>query len=155
MNELEKGDIPLNRLKLTSAVLGLLTACLTASVRAGEPNKDTDITTNQGPQAQDTCGRHVFKSIEPGVVIDYNTDRNRSRGPITGWSVYRADPGDEQMLSVSQSQLDQAATPNTTTEHSPMRRYIGAALGALLVAFVKLLTSESSFCKRAGSVQES
>jgi hypothetical protein len=103
----------MNRLRITTAMLGLLTAGFAPSMRADESNKETRLTINQPLQVQDTLlapGQYVFKLIEPGVVSIHNADGTRSERIILGWSAYRIDAGDRKLFTVSQSQGNQPAT---------------------------------------------
>jgi hypothetical protein len=103
----------MNRLKISTAMLGLLTAGFALSVRADESNKETRITIDQPLQIQDVLlapGQHVLKLIQPGIVSIYNADGTRPEGLILGWSAYRADAGDKKLITVSQSQGSQPAT---------------------------------------------
>ena len=95
----------MNRLTITTAMLGLLTAGLAPSMRADDSNKETRITINQPLQIQDVLlapGQHVLKLIQPGVVSIYNADGTRPEGLILGWSAYRTDAGDKKLITVSQ-----------------------------------------------------
>jgi hypothetical protein len=103
----------MNRLRITAATLGLLSAFFVPSLRADESNKETHLTINQPLQVQDILlapGQHVFKLIEPGIVSIYNADGTQSEGIILGWSAYRVDAGDKTLFTVSQSQGNQPAT---------------------------------------------
>jgi hypothetical protein len=104
----------MNRFRMTAAAaLGLLSACFAPSMRADESNKETHLKVNQPLQVQDTLlapGEYVFKLIGPGVVSIHNADGTRPEGIILGWAVYRDDPGDKTLFTVSQSQGDQPAT---------------------------------------------
>jgi hypothetical protein len=103
----------MNRLRITAATLGLLSAFFVPSLRADESNKETRLTINQPLQVQDILlapGQHVFKLIEPGIVSIYNADGTQSEGLILGWSAYRVDAGDKTLFTVSQSQGNQPAT---------------------------------------------
>ena len=102
----------MNRLKVTTAMLGLLTAGFALSMRADETNKETRITINQPLQIQDVLlapGEHVLKLIQPGIVSIYNADGTRPEGLISGWPAYRTDAGDTKLITVSQSQANQPA----------------------------------------------
>jgi hypothetical protein len=110
----------MNRFKTTSAMLGLLTACVTPSVQAGVWNKETHITINQPVQVSDTVlapGQYVLKLVAPdssqSVVGIYNADGTRLQGMIMGWSAYRADAGAEKLVTVSQPEGNQPATLKT------------------------------------------
>ena len=103
----------MNRLKTTTAMLGLLAAGFAPSMRADDSNKETRITINQPLQVQDVLlapGQHVLKLIQPGIVSIYNADGTRPEGVILGWSAYRIDAGDKKLITVSQSQGNQPAT---------------------------------------------
>jgi hypothetical protein len=103
----------MNRLTVTTAMLGLLTAGLAPSMRADDSNKKTIININQPLQIQDVLlapGQHVLKLIQPGVVSIYNADGTRPEGIILGWSAYRLDASDKKLITVSQSQGNQPAT---------------------------------------------
>jgi hypothetical protein len=103
----------MNRLKITTAMLGLLTAGFASSIRADDSNKETRITINQPLQIQDVLlapGQHVLKLIQPGIVSIYNADGTRPEGLILGWSAYRTDAGDKKLIVVSQTQGSQPAT---------------------------------------------
>ena len=103
----------MNRLTITTAMLGLLTAGFTPSMRADDSNKETRITINQPLQIQNVLlapGQHVLKLIQPGIVSIYNADGTRPEGLIEGWSAYRTDAGDKKLIIVSQSQGNQPAT---------------------------------------------
>jgi hypothetical protein len=103
----------MNRFRMTAAILGLFTAGVVPSMRADDNNKETRMTINGPLQVQDTLlapGEHVFKLIDPGVVGIYNADGTREEGVILGWSAYRADAGDKELFTVSQSQGNQPAT---------------------------------------------
>ena len=106
----------MNRLKITTAMLGLLTAGFASSIRADDSNKETRITINQPLQIQDVLlapGQHVLKLIQPGIVSIYNADGTRPEGLILGWSAYRTDAGDKKLVTASQSQGEQPATLKT------------------------------------------
>ena len=103
----------MNRLTMTTAMLGLLAAGLTPSMQADDSNKETRITINQPLQIQDVLlapGQHVLKLMRPGVVSIYNADGTRPEGLILGWSAYRTDAGDKKLIIVSQSQGNQPAS---------------------------------------------
>ena len=74
----------MNRFRMTTATLGLLTASLVPSMRAGETDKETRMTINGPLQVQDTLlapGQYVFRLTEPdidhSVVSIYNADDTR------------------------------------------------------------------------------
>jgi hypothetical protein len=103
----------MNRLTITTAMLGLLTAGLAPSMRADDSNKETRITINQPLQIQGVLlapGQHVLKLIQPGIVSIYNADGTRPEGLILGWSAYRTDAGDKKLIIVSQSLGNQPAS---------------------------------------------
>ena len=107
----------MNQFKITSAMLGLLIAFFAPSTRASDWNKETHLTTNQPLQVSDTVlppGQYVLKLIEPNgtrsVVGIYTADGSRLKEFIMGWSAYRTDAGDKQLVTVSQPQGDQPAT---------------------------------------------
>ena len=102
----------MNRFKITLAMLGLFTAGFAPSMRADARDKETRLTTNQPLQVGNILlapGQYVFKLIEPGVVSVYSADGTQPQGIILGWSAYRADPGDKQLFTVSQSQGNEPA----------------------------------------------
>ena len=73
----------MNRLKTTTAMLGLLAAGFAPSMRADDSNKETRITVNQPLQVQDVLlapGQHVLKLIQPGIVSIYNATARDRRG---------------------------------------------------------------------------
>src|SRR5579864_1914656 len=107
----------MNRIKMTAATLGLLSASFVPSMRADENNKETRMTINGPLQVQDTLlapGQYVFKLTSPdtdhSVVSIYNADGTRLEGIIMGWSAYRVDAGDKSLFGVSQPQGSQPAT---------------------------------------------
>ena len=104
----------MNRFRMTVAALGLLTASLAPSMRAGETDKETRMTINGPLQVQDTLlapGQYVFRLTEPdsdhSVVSIFNADGTRLEGIVMGWSAYRADAGDKKLFTISQPQGDQ------------------------------------------------
>ncbi len=106
----------MNRLKITAAMLGLLTPCFAPSVRADERNKETRVTTKQPLQVQDTVlppGQYLFKLLEPdtdeNVVSIFNADGGRLEGIVIGTSAYRSNAGDKELLTVSQPVGEQPA----------------------------------------------
>src|SRR5579871_4507223 len=106
----------MNRLKTTGAMFGLLTACLTPSVQAGEWNKETQITISAPVQVRDTVlppGKYVLKLVAPdssqNVVGIFNADGTRLQGMIMGWPAYRADADDQKLVTVSQPEGNQPA----------------------------------------------
>ena len=110
----------MNRLKITAAMLGLLTAGFAPSMRADDNNKETRMTINGPLQVQDTLlapGQYVFKLTEPdtahSVVSIYNADGTRLEGIIMGWSAYRVDAGDKNLFTISQPQGGQPAKLQT------------------------------------------
>jgi|HubBroStandDraft_1064217.scaffolds.fasta_scaffold152709_2 hypothetical protein len=135
----------MTRFRITTVMLGLLTGCLTPSVRAGDWDRDPHSIVNQPPRIQDTRlapGQYVLQSIEPGVVVNYDADGLRLRETTMGWLVHRGH-ADENMSTMPQAQEEQSATLKTATGDLAMRRYVGGALGVLIFAFVKMLTSDS------------
>jgi hypothetical protein len=107
----------MNRIKMTAATLGLLSASFVPSLRADENNKETRMTINGPLQVQETLlapGQYVFKLTNPdtdhSVVSIYNADGTRLEGIIMGWSAYRVDAGDKNLFAVSQPQGSQPAT---------------------------------------------
>jgi len=107
----------MNRIKMTAATLGLLSASFVPSMRADENNKETRMTINGPLHVQDVLlapGRHVFKLTNPdgdrAVVSIFDADNGRLEGIIMGWAAYRVDVGDKSMFTVSQSQGSQPAT---------------------------------------------
>jgi hypothetical protein len=109
----------MNRLKITAAMLGLLTPCFAPALRADERNKETRVTTNQPLQVQGTVlppGQYLFKLLEPdtdqNVVSIYSVDGTRLEGIVVGLTAYRADAGDKKLLTVSQPVGDQPAVLN-------------------------------------------
>jgi hypothetical protein len=110
----------MNRFTITSAMLGLITACFAPSMRASDWNKETRLTINHPLQVQNTLlapGQYVFKLVDPNgsqsLVGVYNADGTRLEGMIMGWSAYRTDAGDKKLVTVSQSQGEQPATLKT------------------------------------------
>jgi hypothetical protein len=109
VNESKQGDYSMNRLKMTAVMLGLLTPCFGPSLRADERNKETRVTTKQPLQVQDTVlapGEYLFKLLEPdtdqNVVSILSADGRRLEGIVVGLPAYRADAGDQRLLTVSQ-----------------------------------------------------
>ena len=103
----------MNRLKITFAMLCLLTAGFAPSMQAGPKDKETHLTTNQPLQVGNTVlapGQYIFRLIDPGVVSIHNADGTQPQGIILGWSAYREDAGDKTLFTVSQSQGSQPAT---------------------------------------------
>ena len=107
----------MNRFKITTAMLGLLTACFAPSMRADDNNKETRMTINGPLQVQDILlapGQYVFKLTNPDavhtVVSIFDADGARLEGITMGWSAYRTDAGDKKLFTVSQSQGNQLAT---------------------------------------------
>jgi hypothetical protein len=107
----------MNRLRLTAAMLGLLTPCFAPALRADERNKETLVTTKQPLQVQDTVlppGQYLFKLLEPdtdqNLVSIFSTD-GRLEGIVVGFTAYRTDTGKTQ-LTVSQPGGDQPAVLN-------------------------------------------
>jgi hypothetical protein len=141
----------MDRFLVTSAMFGLLTACCVPSARAGELTKEPHIAIDRPTEVQINSRQHVLKSIEPGVVIGYQTDRAGLRGPITGWWGHRPVASDRELFGASQSEGEQASGLERATGDSTMRRYVGAALGALVFAFFRILTSEPSSGKQEGT----
>jgi len=99
----------MNQFKITTAMLGLLSACLAPSVRADDFNKETHLTTNQPLQIQDVLlapGQHTLRLALPDanetVVSIYNADGTRLEGIVMGWPAYRTDAGDKKLITVSQ-----------------------------------------------------
>lgn len=110
----------MNRFRMAVATLGLVTAILVPSMRAGETDKETRMTINGPLQVQDTLlapGQYVFRLTEPdishSVVSIFSADGTRLEGIVIGWSTYRADAGDEKMFTISQPQGDQPAKLQT------------------------------------------
>src|SRR5579864_5388739 len=110
----------MNRIKMTAATLGLLSASFVPSMRADDNNKETRMTINGPLEVQDTLltpGQYVFKLTQPdtahSVVSIYNADGTRLEGIIMGWSAYRADAGDKNLFTISQPQGDQPAKLQT------------------------------------------
>jgi hypothetical protein len=136
----------MTRFRITTVMLGLFPGYFTPSVRAGNWNKDTHPTINQAPRVQDTRlapGQYVLQSIEPSVVINYSADGSRLREATMGWLVHRGHADDKNMSTVSPAQEEQSATLKTTAGDLSICGYVGAALGILIFAFFKMLTSES------------
>src|SRR5258707_229109 len=111
-----KETFQMNRFKITTAMLGLLTAGFAPSVRADDNNKETRMTISGPLQVQDTIlapGQYVFKLAEPdtdhSVVNIYSADGARLEGIIMGWSAYRVDAGDKKLFTISQPQGNQPA----------------------------------------------
>jgi hypothetical protein len=109
----------MNRIKITTAMLGLLTACFAPSLQADEFNKETRITTNQPLQVQNTVlppGQYLFKLLAPdteeNVVTIFSADGRRLEGIVVGLAAYRADASDNKLLTVSQPVGDQPAVLN-------------------------------------------
>jgi hypothetical protein len=109
----------MNRLKITTAMLGLLTACFAPSLQADDFNKETRITTNQPLQVQNTVlppGQYLFKLLTPdideNIVSIFSADSGRLEGTIVGLAAYRADASDNKQLTVSQPVGDQPAVLN-------------------------------------------
>ena len=106
----------MNRIKMTAATLGLLSASFVPSMRADESNKETRLTVNQPLQVQDTLlapGEHVFKLIAPGVLSIYNADGTKAEGLILGMAAYRNDAGDKNLFTISQPAAGQPAKLQT------------------------------------------
>ena len=109
----------MNRIKITTAMLGLLTACFAPSLQADDFNKETRITTNQPLQVQNTVlppGQYLFKLLAPdteeNVVTIFSADGRRLEGIVVGLAAYRADASDNKLLTVSQPVGDQPAVLN-------------------------------------------
>ena len=135
----------MTRFRITAVMLGLFTGCFTSGVRAGDWNTDTHPSINQPPQAQETHlapGQYVLQSIEPGVVVNYDADGLRVRETTVGWLAHRGHAADENISTMSETQERQSATLKTATGDLAMRRVVGGALGALIFAFVRMLTSD-------------
>jgi hypothetical protein len=97
---------------MIAAALGMISACAAPSLRADDNNKETRMTITQPLQVQDTLlapGQYVFKLIDPGVVSIYSADGTGPEALILGWAAYRADAGDKNLFTVSQSQGNQPA----------------------------------------------
>ncbi len=106
----------MNKLKMMSATLGMLSAILTPSMRADEANKTTYITTHQPLQVQDTLlapGRYMFKMAGPNydghTVQIYNADGTRLEATIQANSAYRSVPSGTTQFTISDPQGGQPA----------------------------------------------
>jgi hypothetical protein len=102
----------MKRFKIALVMLGMLTAGFAPSMRADDRDKETRLTTNQPLQVGNILlapGQYLFKLIDPGVVSIYNADGTQPQGIILGWTAYRIDPGDKNLITVSQSQGNQPA----------------------------------------------
>jgi hypothetical protein len=101
----------MNRLKKTTAMLGLLAAGYAPSVRADDRNKETRFTINQPLQVRDTLlapGQYVFKLIAPGMVSISSAD-GTPEGIVLGWPAYRIDAAGKELFTVSEVQGNQPA----------------------------------------------
>jgi len=106
----------MNRFKITTAMLGLLTACFAPNMRADDRNKETHLTISQPIQVQDVLlapGQHVLRLIALDVVGIYNADGTRLQGTVMGLPAYRTNAGDEDMLTFSQPNGNEPATLRT------------------------------------------
>jgi hypothetical protein len=107
----------MNQFKITTVMLGLLSACLAPSMRADDFNKETHLTTNQPLQVQDILlapGQYTLKLALPNanetVVGIYNAEGTRLEGIVMGWPAYRPDAGDKKLITVSQAQGSQPSS---------------------------------------------
>ena len=105
----------MNKLKMMSATLGLLSAILTPSMRADEADKTTRFTTHQPLQIQGTLlapGQYMLKMAGPNydghTVQIYNADGTRL-ATILATSAYRTDPSQTTQLTISHPQGNQPA----------------------------------------------
>jgi hypothetical protein len=80
-------------------------------MRADDFNKETHFTINQPLQIQNAVfapGQYILKltdlSVNRVVVSVYNADGTRLEGIFLGFSAYRADAGDQKLITVSQPQ---------------------------------------------------
>ena len=106
----------MNRLKMMSATLGILSAILAPSLRADERDKTTYITTDQPLQIQGTLlapGRYMFKLVSPDfdhrTVQIFNADGTRLEATILASPAYRLEPTGDTQLTVSDPQAGQPA----------------------------------------------
>ena len=106
----------MNRLKMMSATLGILSAILAPSLRADERDKMTYITSDQPLQIQGTLlapGRYMFKLVSPDfdhrTVQIFNADGTRLEATILGNPAYRLEPTGDTQLTVSDPQPGQPA----------------------------------------------
>src|SRR5258708_9028359 len=97
----------MNRLKMMSATLGMLSAILAPSLRADERDKTTYITTDQPLQIQGTLlapGRYMFKLVSPDfdhrTVQIFNADGTRLETTILGNPAYRLEPTGARPLTI-------------------------------------------------------
>jgi hypothetical protein len=109
-----KEKFQMNQFKITTVMLGLLSACLAPSIRADDFNKETHLTTNGTLQIQDILlapGQYTLRLALPDsnetVVSIYNADGTRLEGIVMGWPAYRTDAGDKKLITVSQPQGSQ------------------------------------------------
>src|SRR5579863_5571764 len=75
----------MNGFTIITAILALLTAGFTPSMRADDSNKETHLTINQPLQVQNTLlapGQFVFPLIEPNVVSIYMLTALDRRGSL-------------------------------------------------------------------------
>src|SRR5258708_23642629 len=106
----------MNRLKMMSATLGILSAILAPSLRADERDKMTYITSDQPLQIQGTLlapGRYMFKLVSPDfdhrTVQIFNADGTRLEATILGNPAYRLSPPGDTQLTGSDPQPGQPA----------------------------------------------
>ena len=107
----------MNRLKMMSATLGMLSAILAPSLRGDERDKTTYITTDQPIQIQGTLlapGRYMFKLVSPDydhrTVQIFNADGTRLETTILANPAYRREPTGDTQLTVSAPQAGEPAT---------------------------------------------
>jgi hypothetical protein len=107
----------MNRIKMMSATLGMLSAILAPSLRADQWDKTTYITTNQPLQIQGTLlapGRYMLKLATPDhdtrAVQIFDADGTRLETTILASPAYRREPTGDTQLTVSDSQAGEPAT---------------------------------------------
>jgi hypothetical protein len=107
----------MNRFKMTTALVCLLTASFAPAVRADGHTKETRLTLSQSLQIRSTVltpGQYLFKLAEPdsnhSVVNIFEAGSGRLVATVIGTQAYRADYSDREAFTISQPQGRQPGT---------------------------------------------
>lgn len=107
----------MNRFKMTTGLVCLLTASFAPAVRADGHTKETRLTLSQSLQIKNAVlapGDYLFKLAEPdsnhSVVNIFEAGSNRLVATVIGSQAYRADDTDKEAFRISQPQGRQPGT---------------------------------------------